>query len=176
MRIHLTKVSVLVIIAPGILFCTVGCGPTFFSSKGAIASSGGELGKWSATPVMCTREEFDGDSSKLILMHFSGPKNTDPDRKIHGNNLPEGPYELHVAKNGSGYMAQLKFFKDIPGVDVFQGVVLDSSSCKALTLDRSEHSTNFGSMHPTLNGELVMDCTYKQSHVTADIKFKKCGM
>jgi hypothetical protein len=175
MRNHFSKVSVLGIIVPCFLLGTVGCGPTFFSSKGAVVSSGGELGAWSATPVMCSREEFDGDSSKLIEMHFSGPKNTDPDRSIHGNSQPEGPYELHVAKNGRSYMAQLKFFKSIPGVDVFNGVVFDSSSCKTLTLDRTEHSS-VGSMHPTLNGELVMDCTYRQSHITADVKFKKCGM
>lgn len=176
MQMHFKKILVLAIPACSILLGTVGCGPTFFSSKGAIVSSGGELGEWSASPVMCTREEFDGDSSKLIAMHFSGPKNTDPDRTVHGNNQPEGPYELHVAKNGQGYMAQLKFFKNIPGVDVFNGLILDSSSCKTLTLDRTEHSADFGRMHPTLNGELVMDCTFKQSHITADVKFKKCGM
>lgn len=176
MRIHYLKVMVWAVIVPGLLSCATGCGPTFFSSKGAIASSGGELGKWSASPVMCEREEFDGDSSKLIRMMFSGPQNTDPDRSVHHNDQPDGPLELHVAKNGSSYMAQVKFFKDIPGVDVFQGLILDSSSCKTFTFDRTEHSAGLGSIHPTLNGELVMDCSYKQSHITADIKFKKCGM
>jgi len=156
MRIHFSKASIRAILVPTILFCMVGCGPTFFSSKGTVTSSGGELGHWSISPVMCMREEFDGDSSKLINLLFSGPKNTDPDRNVHGSQQPDGPYELHVAKNGSGYMAQMKFFKNIPGVDVFQCLILDSSNCKTFTLDRTEHS-GFGSVHPTLNGELLIE-------------------
>jgi hypothetical protein len=176
MRTHLAKASVWAVIIPSILFCITGCGPTFFSSKGTIASSGGELGQWSSSPAMCDREEFDGDSSKLIRMEFAGPPNTDPDRDVHQTNQRKGPYELNVAKNGSGYMAQIKLFNDVPGVDGIQGVILDSSSCRTLTFDRTEHTAGFGEMHPTLNGTLVMDCTYKQSHVTANIRFKKCGM
>jgi hypothetical protein len=67
-------------------------------------------------------------------------------------------------------MAQLKTMKGM------ESTLLDASNCKKLTLDRTEHSAGMTGLRPTLNGELTMDCTVKQSHVTADVTFKKCGM
>jgi hypothetical protein len=58
-------------------------------------------------------------------------------------------------------MVQLKFFKQIPGADIFNGLIIDCSNCKVLRLDRTEHAAGMSSLHPTLNGELTMDCTYK---------------
>ena len=160
----------------------LGCGPQFFSAKGTVSSSGGLLGQWSATPVMCSRDEFDGDSSKLATLMFAPPKNDDPDRNLHPERAPNGPADIHIAKNGNGYIAQLSTMKPINTgneADVFknmQGIVLDSSKCKTLTFDRQEHSASMGSMHKPISGELVMDCQVYQSHITADIKFKQCGM
>ncbi len=159
---------------------TLGCGPQFFSAKGNLASSGGGFGQWSASPALCKRDEFDGDSSKLATFMFAAPKNDDPDRNLHRDQAPNGPAELMIAKNGDGYVAQLMTMKEVntgnPS-DVFknmQGIVLDSSSCKTLTFDRKEHSATMGEFHKPLSGELVMDCTKYGSHLTADIKFKAC--
>lgn len=152
------------------LLAFLGCGPTFFAAKGTVSSSGGQLGSWSVTPISCSRDEFNGDSSRLITMLFRGPQSNDPDRDLHQDKQPDSLLRLEVAKNGSGYMAQLETMKSM------EGTLLDASNCQKLTLDRTEHSAGFGELHPTLNGELVMDCTVKQSHVTADVIFKKCGM
>jgi hypothetical protein len=40
-------------------------------------------------------------------------------------------------------------------------LIIDCSNCKVLRLDRTEHAAGMSSLHPTLNGELTMDCTYK---------------
>ena len=152
------------------LFAAAGCGPTFYSAKGTIASSGGQLDPWSATPIACSRDEFDGDSSKLITMTFRPPVSNDPDRNLHRDTAPDFPIQLHIAKNGPGLMGVLDTRK------LMEGLPLDSSNCKTLTLNRKERSASMGDFHPTLDGELVLDCTVKQSHITGDVTFKKCGM
>lgn len=152
------------------LVAFLGCGPSFFTAKGTVSSSGGQLGSWSVTPIACNRDEFDGDSSKLITMLFRPPQSNDPDRDLHRDQQPDSLLQLQVAKNGSGYMAQLKTMKGM------ENTLVDASNCKKLTLDRTEHSAGMTGLRPTLNGELTMDCTVKQSHVTADVTFKKCGM
>jgi hypothetical protein len=169
----------LVTLALPCLLPVAGCGPQFFSAKGTIASSGGALGQWSGTPVMCSRDEFDGDSSKLATFMFSPPQNNDPDRNLHRDREPNSPMRLKLAKNGDSYIAQLETMKPIAGADVFKsmdGVVLDQSNCKTIRFDRTEHMATMGQFHKPISGEVVLDCSVIQSHVTADIKFKQCGM
>ena len=167
------------VVVPALLLAVVGCGPQFFSAKGALSSSGGALGQWSSKPVMCERDEFDGDSSKLVTFLFSPPVNNDPDRNLHRDQEPQSPMRLRIAKNGDGYMARLEMMKEIKGVDPMKssmgGIPLDSSTCKVLKFDRTEHSASM-SLHKQLSGEVDMDCTVMQSHIVSNLKFNHCGM
>ena len=162
------------------LLPATGCGPQFFSTKGALSSTGGMLGTWSSKPVICSRDEFSGDSSKLVTFEFSPPKNDDPDRDLHRDREPQWPSQLKIAKNGDGYIARLEMGKPIAGVDPMKssmdGLVLDGSTCKVLTFDRKEHSAGMTGFQKQLSGELTMDCTVLQSHVVSNLKFNHCGM
>jgi hypothetical protein len=175
-RLCLTAPTALLLIA------ATGCGPQFFSVKGTVNSSGGPLDKWSAAPLGCSRDEFDGDSSKLIGLQFGWPKNDDPDRDLHYDKLPNGPASIKLAKNGTGIIGKIDMLKPVkagaamgPEMASIDGYTLDSSNCKTLTLDREEQSGNMGD-HKQLKGHFVMDCTVLGSHITGDLKFNHCGM
>jgi hypothetical protein len=150
------------------LLATLGCGPTFFTAKGKIASSGGALESWSVTPLGCQRTDFDGDSSKLITFMFSAPQSNDPDRDLHPDQQPNFPYMLKIAKNGTGFMGELDTKK-------VMDLQLDASNCKTFTLTTRSRSPGFAETHPSFDGELVLDCTVQQSHLTGDVHFKKCN-
>jgi hypothetical protein len=166
------------------MMSTIGCGPEFFSAKGSFASDGGPLDKWNTLAAMCSRDEFDGDSSKLITFHFAGPDNKDPDRDLHRDQQPNSPASLSIAKNGSGIIAKLDMMKPVKGpagdtmaeMRSMDGYTLDNSSCKTLTMDRTEQSSSFGTLHKQLKGHLVLDCSIAGSHLTSDLSFTRCGM
>jgi hypothetical protein len=191
MKLEVTSMAIrfhyslcMVLLTGAFLLSTIGCGPTFFSAKGSFASDGGPLDKWSAMPAMCSRDEFDGDSSKLITFQFAQPDNKDPDRNLHRAQQPNSPASLSVAKNGSGIIAKLSMMKPVKGpagdtmaeMRSMEGYTLDNSTCKTLTLDRTEQSASFGMSHKPLKGHLILDCSIAGSHVTSDLNFSHCGM
>jgi|HubBroStandDraft_5_1064220.scaffolds.fasta_scaffold233301_2 hypothetical protein len=174
-----------VILLTGVsLISATGCGPGFFSAKGSFASDGGPLDKWNALPAVCSRDEFDGDSSKLITFHFAAPDNKDPDRALHRNEQPNSPASLRIAKNGGGIIAKLDMMKPVKGpagdmmaeMRSMDGYTLDNSTCKTLTLDRTEQMGSFGTLHKQLKGRLTLDCSVAGSHLTSDLNFTHCGM
>jgi hypothetical protein len=171
--------SSIVVLTSALFLSMMGCGPQFFSAKGTVDSSGGAFGKWSASPAMCSRDEFNGDSSQLVTFMFGAPKNDDPDRDVHPGSRQVGPMTLKIAKDGDAYMAKLMTNGTIDtgnpmdAMKNMQGVTLDPSSCKTFTFDRSEHM-NLGHIHKPLSGHVVMDCTKYNSHITADFKFSAC--
>ena len=151
-----------------LLLALAGCGPTFFSAKGTLDSSGGSLDKWSQTPLGCHRDVFDGDTSKLMTFSWGNPNANDPDRSVHDKTRPAFPVLLNIAKDGSGgYTGHLQTSK--AGEASFS-----TSTCKTFALTTKERSKGFAEMNPPLDGKLTLDCTAAGSHITGDLTFKHC--
>ena len=144
-----------------------GCGPTFFSAKGTLSSTGGQLDQWKETPLGCHRDVFDGDTSKLMTFSWGNPNAQDPDRQVHDRTRPAFPVLLSLEKDGAGLKGHLQTSKG-GEADLNAGV------CKVISLQTKEHSKGFAEMHPTLNGTLTLDCQTAGSHITSDIVFKQC--
>lgn len=150
------------------LLAIIGCGPTFFSAKGTLASTGGSLDQWSQTPIGCHRDVFDGDTSKLVTFSWANPNANDPDRAVHDKTRPAFPILLSVEKDGaSGLKGHLQNSRAAEAT-------FSSSTCKTFTLTTRERSKGFAEAHPSLDGSLTLDCTTSGSHITSDVAFKHC--
>ncbi|WP_419805184.1 hypothetical protein [Terriglobus sp.] len=154
-----------------------GCGPQFFSAKGDVSSDGGALRAWSRKPISCSRGVITGEPDKIVTFRFDLPPGFKPGRPGNQN----APEELAFAKSGSGTIGSLKVFAEVkqPGspasfTQTTDGFMLDSSTCKTLTLDREEQGRGFGDSEKPLKGHLVLDCNVLGSHVTSDMTFKQC--
>ena len=155
-----------------LLLCVVtagltGCGPTFFSAKGTLSSTGGQLDQWSQTPLGCHRDVFDGDTSKLMTFSWGNPNASDPDSSVHNKTRPAFPILLSIEKDGAALNGHLQTSKA-------GEADLNAADCKVFKLQTKEHHKGFAEMNPPLDGTLTLDCQTPGSHVTGDIAFKHC--
>jgi hypothetical protein len=147
-----------------------GCGK-LFTAKGAIASDGGFIGTWSATPQGCSRDPLDGlpaaESSTILTFLWDDPSVRDPLRDLHRFNAPNAPMRLELWRERRGYALRLDTVKT-------HYTRLDPTVCSTLTVDAHESPRTIPEGRPTLSGTINLDCRVSDSRLTANINFQHC--
>ena len=149
-----------------------GCERHYFQSKGAIASSGGDLAHWSRPLQGCSPDPIDGrpigQSSTLFTLYWDNPVERDVlhVRRIRPpNNLLE---QLEVSRQNGHLLGLMKTAR------LDQDVVLDASDCSTFKVTTTSDRPVIAGGRPTIDGTLDLDCQVAGSHVTAAVTFSGC--
>ena len=149
----------------------VGCDRGFFQASGYVASAGGRLGVWYATPDACSRDPFDGraigETASLATFLWEDPSIHDPLRDQHRAKAPDAPRRMDVARAGTGYSVVLATVKT-------EGTRIDPADCAVLRVTTWEQAPQVKGARNSLAGQLQMDCEVDGGHVTADLRFSRC--
>ena len=137
-----------------------------------MSSVGGTLGTWSVTPQGCSRDAFDGlgqgQTRSVMTLLWQDPAAHDPHYHDHAReHAPDVPMRLDVMRDDGGLAALLETLHT-------HGTRLDGESCKRFALTAHEEPAAVEGGRPTLAGRLEMDCMVKGSHVSADLRFRRC--
>lgn len=154
-----------------------GCGPSFFSTRGTVSSTGTRFGTWSAAPVGCTRDSFLGSTEGLparsvVTLLWQDPSANYIRPDLYLMDGPDGPIRLEIAATGSTAAPVLS--ANLHTMRVPGGTRIDTSACRTFTLQQSERPSPEPRAHPSLNGLLQMDCTLPDAHFTAHLRFTGC--
>ncbi len=151
------------------LLAVTGCGK-FFYARGSLASDGGTIGTWSSTPQGCSRDPVDGrppaQSSTVLTFLWNDPSMRDPLRDLHRFHAPNAPMRLELWRE-PGYALKLDTVKTLH-------TRLDPTVCSTLKVETHETPKTIPEGRPTLSGTLQLDCRVADSHLTANIAFKRC--
>jgi hypothetical protein len=150
-----------------------GCGQRFFTAEGVVASDGGSLGVWRATPEGCSRDPFDGrvgaDSRSVLTFLWDDPRKHNV--KIDAKGWTDAPLRLEIARDTArpvaGIVASLVTVNAV-------GTRLDGRVCQTLQLQTGERRAYYIEGRPTLHGTVTLDCQVKGSHITASVRFDRC--
>ena len=149
-----------------------GCEHRFFQAAGAVASDGGSLGRWLATPQGCSRDAASGQTtagaSPVVSLAWFDPYIHDrlsPEQRLR---RPNSPLWLELQRGPAGLVARLRT------VQTETVTTLDASSCSTLDLTTFEGKPALPDGRPTLQGTLHLDCRVHDSHVTAQVRFAGC--
>jgi len=171
LRTNHCRMTLWIVLLGLLLVCASGCEHHFFDVHGNIASDGGELLAWRTSPQGCSRDPADGGSPEntatVATFLWEGPTRKDRPEQHKGRSTP-GPLRLEIARSGTGFVGSLT------ATSHPNGVTLDGSVCKDLTLETHPGPPQFSGGKPTLAGTLVLDCMTHGSHVTANLRFSGC--
>jgi hypothetical protein len=151
--------------------------------RGVVSSSGAFLDTWSAAPDGCVLNPPDqmnpqnrtpsGEPVPSLSILWDDVTLHDPIRGTNWLIVPDAPVRLDLTRPpGSGDRPNM-LLTTVKTVDPEE---IDPLSCRELKLVTWAESPLVKGAQPTVGGTLDLDCTTPARHLTAHLKFDRCGL